>query len=312
MIPCFPKIFAIGSKQTQGLFDGEIEITEKVDGSMIGFGNINGELIIRSKGQRIYPETVDKMFKAGVEVIQNLFNERMLREGFIFYGEYLRANKHNVLVYDRAPRDHIALFGVLGHQGVFEPYNGINAFADIMGLDVVPLLYKGHYPLQKDGENSLIADLMKKESFLGKSKIEGIVIKNYAKDLLIGNQVIPILMGKYVSEEFKEVHNKNWKSENTGKGKWEVYKSQFCNTARWHKAIHFLRDAQQLEYDPRDIGKLLRRINEDIEEEEKENIKEWLWNNYGKEVLREAGKGFPMFYKNYLLQKGLESKTEEG
>ena len=39
MINGFPKIFAIGSKQTERLFLDEVEITEKIDGSQIGSVN---------------------------------------------------------------------------------------------------------------------------------------------------------------------------------------------------------------------------------------------------------------------------------
>ena len=135
--------------------------------------------------------------------------------------------------------------------------------------------------------------------------MEGIVIKNYNREVLIdhGNVILPIMMAKYVSKDFKEVHQKEWKSENTGKGRWEVYKSQFCNTARWYKAIQHLRDNEELEYSLKDIGKLLKEINKDIEAEEKESIKGWLWGEFGKEIYREAGKGFPMFWKEYLSKE---------
>ena len=39
----FPKIYAVGSTEVQDVFDGVVEITEKVDGSCIGFGKIDGE-----------------------------------------------------------------------------------------------------------------------------------------------------------------------------------------------------------------------------------------------------------------------------
>ena len=41
-IPSYPKIFTLGDRHTQGIFDGEVEITEKIDGSAIAFGMING------------------------------------------------------------------------------------------------------------------------------------------------------------------------------------------------------------------------------------------------------------------------------
>ena len=43
----------MGDKQISDLFDGEVEITEKLDGSQFGFGRVDGELVIRSKGREI-------------------------------------------------------------------------------------------------------------------------------------------------------------------------------------------------------------------------------------------------------------------
>jgi len=298
MIPPFPKIFALGSKQTQGILDGEVEITEKLDGSQIAFGKINGELIIRSKGQRIYPETVDKMFKRAVEVIQE--KEHLLMNNAVYYGEYLQKSKHNCLVYGQTPNNHIALYGVFYQENWFN-YINIKLEATRLSLDIVPLLCTG--VLAGLDHDNLFNELLEKTSYLGKTKIEGIVVKNYDKQLLIGGQVIPILMGKYVSEAFKEVHKKDWNKENTGKGKWDVYKSQFQSEARWRKCVQHLRDSGVLEESPTDIGKLLCELNKDIEAEEKENIKEWLWNEFGKDILRNAGQGLGQWYKERLLNQ---------
>lgn len=41
----FPKILHIGNKQISDLFDGVVEVTEKIDGSQLGLGKINGELV---------------------------------------------------------------------------------------------------------------------------------------------------------------------------------------------------------------------------------------------------------------------------
>lgn len=53
----------------------------------------------------------------------------------------------------------------------------------------------------------------------------------------------------------------------------------------------------------KDIGKLMKRVNIDIEEEEKENIKDFLWKEFGKELLKHATKNFPNWYKEYLAKQ---------
>ncbi len=47
---------------------------------------------------------------------------------------------------------------------------------------------------------------------------------------------------------------------------------------------------------------------QDIEEEEKETIKNFLWKEFGTEVLRTAVHGLPEFYKLHLLKK-LDANT---
>lgn len=301
VIGAFPKIFAIGSKQTERLFLGEVEITEKIDGSQIGFGVINGDLVIRSKGSLLYVDNPEKMFSVGINVINNLFKEHKLQEGLFYYGEYLRAPRHSTLAYERVPTNHIALYAVYNLMTqTWGDHGLIQAEARILGLEAVPLIFVGQIETVEQLKTNL-----DRISALGKCKVEGFVVKNYNEQLLIGGQVIPILMGKYVSEDFKEVHQKEWKSENTSKGKFDIYKSQFCNTARWVKAVHYLRDNGTLQFSPRDIGGLIKRVQEDILEEEQENIKQWLFNEFGKEIYRESVKGLPQWYKEYLLEHSL-------
>ena len=129
------------------------------------------------------------------------------------------------------------------------------------------------------------------------------MLVNYSKPFLLGGQPIPVMSGKYVSEQFKEVHRAGWKGEHTGRGKWEIFKDGYKTEARWMKAIQFLRDSGELTESPKDIGKLIKRVMEDIEEEEKEIIKNFLWSEFGKEVLRSAVHGLPEFYKMQLLKK---------
>lgn len=310
MISPFPKIFAVGSQYVQTLLDDSVEVTEKLDGSQIAFGVFDGELFIRSKGQRIYIETADKMFKPGIEVITELYEKGKLDKERAYYGEYIRQPKHNTLSYSTTPKGLIALFGIRNNpkyqidQWVTD-HALLKINADKMGLDVVPLLFHGRIESIEQ-----FNEIINQPSYLGGCNMEGCVVKNYTQQFLLGGQPIPIMMGKYVSEAFKEVHHKDWNKENTGKGKWETYKCGFNSEARWRKAVEHLRDSGSLESDPRDIGKLLCEINHDIELEEKENIKEWLWREFGKELIRGATKGFPEWYKQYLLSEVLDVKNQ--
>ena len=109
MIGAFPKIFAIGSDYICDIFKEEVEITEKVDGSQFCFGKLDGETFMRSKGKQQFVESPDKMFKEGVDYIWSI--QERIPEGMAFYCEYLKKPKHNVLAYDRVPKNNLILSG---------------------------------------------------------------------------------------------------------------------------------------------------------------------------------------------------------
>lgn len=300
MIHSFPKIFTIGQDFIKDIFNNEVEITEKIDGSQFSFGKINNQFYMRSKGAQLFPESYAKMFSKAVEYVLSI--EHILPDNTVFYCEYLEKPKHNILVYDRIPKNNLMLYGVCDNTLKFvNEYEKLIEHADFLNIEVVPLIYKGIV------ENvDFIKEIMERKSVLGNVQIEGIVVKNYKNPFLLGSQPIPLMMGKYVSEKFKEKHNKDWKKEKTTKGKWETFKDGFRTEARWNKSIQHLREKDELTNSPKDIGKLIKEIQNDITEEEKENIKNFLWKLYGKEILRNATKGFPEYYKEYLLKRNFE------
>ncbi len=291
----FPKIFTIGTDYISAIFADEVEVTEKVDGSMFVWGSLDGVVRCRSKGREIYPETTDKLFAPAVAFAHSA----PLQEGMIYYGETLAKPKHNTLVYARVPKNHVMLFGASDATGTrfISKHAELAIIAEELGCDVAPLLYQG-----KVTSVLQLQELLDTDSYLGGSKIEGVVCKNYTQPFLLGGQPIPVMCGKLVSERFKEVHHKNWSSENTSKGKWGSFVEGFRTEARWDKAIQHLRDAGQLEGTPRDIGKIIAEIQRDIEEEEGEAIRDFLWREFGHDLKRQASKGAAEYYKTKLAE----------
>lgn len=299
----FPKIFPIGQDYISKLFHGPVEVTEKIDGSQFIFGKLDGEVVMRSKGAIIYDFENRNPNDLFYPVIQHVLSiAHLLPEGRMFFGETLCRPKHNTLTYGRVPKNHFALFAVgnRNHQFV-QHYEDLADWAEFLDVDVVPCLYHGEI---KNPES--LRELMDRESVLWGPKMEGVVVKNYQQPFLLGGQPIPVMAGKHVSEAFKEVHRKNWSSENTGRGRWQSFKESFKTEARWQKAVQHLEEAGELEHAPKDIGKLLIEIKRDITEEEKENIKNFLWKEFGGDVLRTAAGGFPEWYKNKLLERGFD------
>lgn len=295
MFAAFPKIFALGTKPVANILDNEVEITEKVDGSQFIFGNINNVLYVRSKGAEMSVYAPEKMFTEAVEYVHKLFEEGIIPEGYSFYAEYLKKPKHNTLEYDRIPKNHLALFGVchVPTRTFIKDYRTIQSLADSLNIDTVPLIYSGQITAEE------VLKLLGRKSYLGKADIEGVVIKSY-NDLLVGGQLLPVTSAKYVSEAFKEVHQKTWSKENTNGGKWDTFKQAHRTEARWNKAVQHLKESGQLLCEPKDISLLIKEVREDVIKEEKENIKEFLWREFGSDLIRCSTAGLPEWYKEQL------------
>jgi len=291
----FPKILHLGDSYLETIFDEEVEITEKLDGSQFGFGIVDGQLIVRSKGKEQDLDEPDKMFVEGVEYVRSI--EHLLQEGIFYYGEYLQKPRHSTLAYDRIPKNHIALFAIYGGTtGRFFEYDSIASEALRLDVDAMPLIYKG----KSNPEHAL--SFVDGPSYLGGSDREGIVVKNYKDWEYLGRLHYTVMSGKFVTEKFKEVHTSDWKKFNTGKGRLEDLMAMYRTDARWHKAVQHLRENGELEGSPRDIGNLIKEVKKDVSEEERDNIKEKLWEIYGDDFLKSATNGLPQWYKEELAK----------
>jgi hypothetical protein len=290
----YPKILHIGDKAIADLFDDVVEITEKIDGSQFDFGLLDGELVCRSKGKEQDLDDPDKMFAEAVEYVKTI--QDRLPNNVFFFAEYLQKPRHSTLAYDNIPKNHLALFGTMKNDKTMSNYEGLKEYANLLDIDVVPLLYEG----KTNVEQSL--KLLETPSYLGGQKIEGIVVKKYEDWLFLGRIFTPVKAGKYVSEKFKEVNKSDWAKLNTAKGGLETLKESLKTEARWNKAIMHLKERGEFSGTVRDIGNLVKEIHHDITEEEQENIKDTLWNLYKDDMMRAATRGFVDWYKTSIAK----------
>ena len=296
-LPHYTKIITLGSSYTENALVGEVTLQEKIDGSQFRWGlNEDKELIIGSKGTIIRHPDENKMFKEGVEYLLSI--EDKLKNDYLadtyFFGEYLQKPKHNVLKYERIPKNHIVLFDVLMGGKWIRERKELEEIAKNLDIDIIPELYKGEMNKEK------IKELLIIDSYLGNEKIEGIVIKNYNQTIMLGGNIFP-LFTKYVREEFKERHCAEWKIKSP-KGALQEFIESFKSEARWTKAIIHLKEKELLTNSPKDIGLLIKTVQNDIVEEEKDNIKKFLYNKFIKDILRVSTKGLPEYYKEKLLE----------
>lgn len=297
----YPKVHQIGHAAVKELMFDPVLVEEKVDGSQFSFGRFTskeGEPYLRckSKGVELNIEAPDNMFKAGVGTARELFPT--LREGWAYRGEYLAKPKHNTLAYERTPAKHVILFDINNGQEAYLSRAEKEAEAARLGLEIVPVLHDGVVDTVE-----FFRSFLDRQSILGGQKVEGVVVKNYKRFGIDGK----VLMGKFVSEEFKEVHGADWKERNPGHGDIiERLVQKFRTPARWAKSVQHLKEAGQLEGSPKDIGALMREAQKDIREECEAEIKELLFAWAWPDIQRRVNGGLPEWYKEQLLKAQFE------
>lgn len=298
----YPSVYSLGHVALDKLFGDSFNepvlIQEKVDGSQISFGSFKGELRIRSKKAIIYPNAPEKLFAPGVEYIKYLHKQNLLKDGVTYRCEYLSKPKHNVLAYNRIPKNYLALFDANINEEDYVTDIHLLIIAKELNIDVVPVMYYGCV-----SSYEFFQQFLECESFLGGQKVEGIVIKNYAR---FGPDK-KVLMGKFVSEKFKETHAKIWsKSDSSEKNFIKQLGQEYQTEARWNKALLHLREEGLIKDELQDIGLLIKEVPLDIEKECKQEIMEKLYNHFSKQLKRSWVRGLPEWYKNKLVHQQFE------
>ena len=295
-VPGYAKVLTLGSAYTENALMGEVILQEKVDGSQFGFGiNEDGELVFRSHNQAIDYEAPNKMFSKVVDYLKSIEGKiKAYPKDTYFYCEYLSKPKHNTLCYDETPLNNLVLFDVQAPDGRWADRKYIENIARYLEIDAIPELYRGI------ANAETITNLLATPSYLGNEIIEGIVIKNYNQTVLLNGKILPLIT-KFVRPEFKEKHQCDWKIRSP-KTCLADYVNSFCCEPRWQKAIIHAKEQGNLSQSPKDIGMLIKMIQEDVLEEETEDIKQRLFDFFKDDILSKAIKGFPQWYKEELLK----------
>lgn len=303
----YASIFNMGHAAIADLLLDEVIVEEKVDGSQFSFGVfpdpeavMETRLRVRSKGAEMIVDAPEKMFNKGVEAVKSRLG--ILHPGWTYRAEYLAKPKHNVLAYDRVPTDNVVIFDINTGEEEYLSWEQKAGEARRLGFEVVPLIYFGKVNTLAD-----FRKFLETPSFLGGQKVEGVVVKQ-AKVTRFGRDH-KALIGKFVSEAFKESHSKIWKADNPNAGDIvERLIQDYHSQARWQKAVQHLRETGKLEGAPQDIGLLIKEIPKDIEKECADEIKAKLWEWAWPKIQRGAMAGMPQWYKELLLASQFESE----
>lgn len=298
----YPKIFNLGHPALTNLFNGPVIIEEKLDGSQFSFCNTGESLLVRSRGRVFFPGAADAMFEKAVKSVLDRLD--LLMPGWTYRGEYFKSPNHNTLKYSRIPEGHIAIFDIGTGPSTFLPEEEKRKEAERIGLECVPLIYCGEVTEGIRWFNELINF----ESFLGGVKAEGVVIKNYS-------QFAPdkkVLMGKHVSESFKESHKSEWRKNNpTGSDFITTLAQSYVTEARWHKAVQHVREDGNLTKSPADIANLINELKADFRAECADEVKNALWRWATPQIERALTRGFPEWYKQQLLNLQFDGEDRE-
>lgn len=315
----YPSSYNLGHRAVQSLLSVPHYIEEKVDGSQFSMGLIGEEpdgrypvLRIRSKGAEMNIDAPEKMFNKATETARRLASSEAreagvgLHPGWTYRCEYLAKPKHNTLAYDRAPLHNLILFDVSTGDQEFLDRAQLMAEGARIGLEVVPELWRadaGGTTLEK------IRELLDTDSVLGGNKIEGVVIKQIGDNGYLYGLDHKVLIGKFVSEKFREAHVGAWKENNPTSGDiLLMLGAKYQHHGRWMKAVQHLREAGQIEGSPRDIGKLIIEVQKDLGKECKEEIMLLLWKWAQGHIMRMATRGVAEWYKEELLRRQFEQE----
>lgn len=299
----YPKIYALGHPDIAQIFDGSVVVEEKIDGSQFSFCVINDKLKMRSRGADVIPGNIPELFKGAAATAQRLHEEDKLIWGWVYRGEALQSKRHNTLCYDRVPTGNFILFDIMCGPEDYADREDKGALAQMLGLEVVPGAEWAKAPTLEE-----LKQFLELTSCLGGAKLEGVVVKNYAR---FGRDGKP-LMGKYVSEAFKEMHQKAWKKTNPQKGDMlAVIAERICTEARWHKAVQHLAERGVLTNSPVDIGPLMKEVHMDIDAECLPEITDTLLKWALPHIKRRAAAGLPQWYKDELAKNILTDVVYE-
>lgn len=296
----YPKIYALGHSAIADLLKGPCIVEEKIDGSQFSFGNAPGilDVHVRSKGCVLNPLYPEGMFKKVTDWV--MANADKLHPGWTYRAEVLNKPKHNVLHYARVPENNMIVFDITTGLETYLSYEEKLAECKRIGLECVPMI-----AWADDGETAWDYEQFRKwlqtTSCLGGQLVEGIVIKNYERYGRDGKT----LMGKYVSEQFKESHKREWTGDNKGSILDRLIK-QYRTEARWMKAVQHLKERGELLGDVRDIGNLIKEVQKDFEEEEFQEVAVLLFKEFRKDLIRGVSRGLPEWWKDRLARQQWE------
>jgi hypothetical protein len=289
----YGKVLPVGHADMGDIFDLPVVAQEKVDGSRFTFGVV-GEKLQCWSGSRHNELNLNDcgMFAPAIAHAKDMFARGKLTPNVIHFCEFVARNQHNVLTYGRTPTNKLVLFDAYCHLQGWLAEHWLYSTAARIGIDLVPVLFCGLVTSQEQ-----IIKLLDATSYLGGTKIEGIVFKRYDGGVL--------RRAKYVSDALKETQDRGVKHKHNPDIIADIAEC-LATDARFQKAYQAVRDKGNIGNVPEDIPRLIKECAVDLNAECRDYVAQrllaWGWRNVQQSVVHKLAD----WYKAKLASDNFE------
>lgn len=256
----YPKVYRLGVEETEGLLNGVVTISEKLDGANFSIFFHENEVRWGSRN-RLLPK--DENFRGGQNIVVSnakLHEYLSKNQDLILYGELLV--RHTVK-YDDSYYNKIYLFDV------YDSSNNTNWAQD--EVEKLAALLDLEYPVNY-GTGLFTLDEIKDFARRKERGVmsEGVVIKSLDFVNKFGDKVY----GKYVNDEFKEKNNALFGNYNKSDPNYHELKiaADYVNLARLQKIINKLESQLGRKAVIQDTPRIIGMTQHDVITEEAWNI----------------------------------------
>ena len=297
----YPKVLHIGAPLVATVFYEEVELSEKVDGSQCRIELTDESVMVGSKNQGIADPGMFEIAHEQGERIHSETDWRTLGDHVTLFCEFLETPKHNTIKYDRVPLNHLYLFGaMLGTDHMVT--GGLIEMAKHLVIDPPNIL---DCKLIESAEE--LKEFMTRESYLGGSTVEGVVIKNYNRTydpLQVHSQefIGYPMTAKYVNKDFTAANAKQWNTISRKTGVDAIIERFFIGD-RFNKAIQHVREEGNITYMKKDLQYLIPEFFDDLMDEKKEAMTNMIMGEVFKVIKRRASHYVVQSYIEYLTER---------
>lgn len=226
-------------------------IEEKIDGSQLSFF-VDANNVIHFYNKSSHVSLSNSTFEKSTTMLRQKKLVDNFNKSYVYHGESVCKQKHNVVVYDRTPKYYFILYDI--YDFVADRYLSLDekiAESKRVGLEYVQIFYHNADPAVSPYEkckeimNSITNHTI--QSCLGGIP-EGMVLKHHA--FVSDNKTVATKL-KYVSKEFKERHKTKQPKIIYNIDELVRQLGLSCNTsARFQKAYQHLKESSMIDENP--------------------------------------------------------------